>query len=334
MTILITGASGFIGSFLVEEALKRGYTTYAGIRATSSKEYLQDERIRFIDLKYNDLQKMTEQLREHKNQHGKFDYIIHNAGVTKCNNKTDFDRVNFGYTKNFVQALTAADMIPQKFLFMSSLSAFGSGNEKTLEPICLADTPRPNTVYGISKLKAEDYIRSQETFPYLIFRPTGVYGPREKDYFVFNQTIKRGSEPAMGFKPQYLTFIYVFDLVRVAFDALESKEVRKAYFISEGAVYTNDEYAAIVKKILGKKRTLKLKVPLFLVKGIAVSLDTVFGWFGKSPTLNRDKYNILSATNWKCETDPLVTDFNFQAAYNLERGMREAIEWYKKEGWL
>jgi len=328
--ILITGASGFIGSFLVEEALKRGFETYAGIRKSSSKQYLQDERIKFVDLNFADVQTLTKQLQEL----GKFDYIIHNAGVTKCNDKRDFDRVNFGYTKNFAEALISANVVPDKFLFMSSLSAFGSGDEKTLKPIMLSDTPNPNTIYGASKLKAEKFIESLDGFPYIFMRPTGVYGPRETDYFVFNQTVKRGIEPSMGFKTQYLTFIYVRDLVRVVFDALASNILQKAYFVADGKVYTNDEYAAIVKKILNKKYTLKLKTPLFLVKAISATLDTVCGWFGKSPTLNRDKYKMLKAANWKCETAPLEQDFAFCAEYDLERGMTESIEWYKKEKWL
>ena len=328
--ILITGASGFIGSFLVEEALKRGFETYAGIRKTSSRQYLQDGRIRFVELNFADVQALTKQLGEL----GRFDYIVHNAGVTKCNDKHDFDRVNFNYTKNFAEALIAANAVPDKFLLMSSLSAFGSGNEKTLAPIMLSDPPRPNTIYGASKLKAEKYIESIDRFPYIFMRPTGVYGPRETDYFVFNQTIKRGIEPSMGFKTQYLTFIYVRDLARLVFDALASNITRKAYFVADGNVYTNDEYAAIVKRILNKKRTLKLKTPLCMVKAISATLDTVYGWFGKSPTLNRDKYNMLRATNWKCETAPLEEDFGFRAEYDLERGMREAIEWYIKERWL
>ncbi|MDR0871891.1 MAG: NAD(P)-dependent oxidoreductase [Prevotellaceae bacterium] len=330
MKILITGASGFIGSFMVEEALNRGFETFAGIRATSSKKYLQDERIQFADLDFTDTTVLAKQLRAL----GRFDYIIHNAGVTKCQNKGDFDRVNFGYTRNFVDALMQADLMPSKFLYMSSLSAFGSGCEETFKPIMLADTPKPNTAYGASKLKAERYIQSLNNVPYLFLRPTGVYGPRETDYFVFNKTVNRGIEPSMGLDTQYLTFIYIKDLVRVAFDALASNIVRKAYFVAEGRVYTNEEYATIVKNILGKKRVLKLRTPLFLVKFISAFLETVCGWFGKTPTLNRDKYNILSAKNWKCEVEPLERDFDFQAEYDLERGMTEAIEWYKKEKWL
>ena len=334
MKILITGASGFIGSFLVEKALDKEFETYAGIRKSSSKEYLKDEQIKFIDLKYSDVSELTKQLEDFKREHGKFDYIVHNAGVTKCNNKKDFDRINFEYTKNFVDALIATDMVPQKFVYMSSLSAWGPGNEKTLAPIMLSDKPNPNTIYGKSKLKSEEYIKSLKGFPYIFARPTGVYGPREKDYFVFNKTVKNGLIPSMGFKQQYLTFIYVRDLVDFVFTALESHVVQKGYFITDGHVYTSTEYANIVKRHLGKKRAIKIKVPLFIVKGISYFLDTVCGWFGKSPTLNKDKYKMLCAMNWICEIEPLRDDFNFEAQYDLDRGMKESIEWYRKEGWL
>ena len=334
MKILITGANGFIGSFLVEEAIKQGWDTFAAIRPSSHRAYLKDERIQFLYLSYANRSTLVTQLHAFKREHGLFDYIIHNAGVTKCNRKSDFDTINREYTKNFVDALIEADMVPRKFIYMSSLSAWGSGNPKTLEPIMLCDKPHPDTAYGVSKLKAEAYISSIEGFPYIFMRPTGVYGPREKDYFLINKSIKNGIELSVGFKPQYITFIYVRDLVRLVFDALKSPIVQKGYFVSDGHVYTNTEYASIVKKILHKKYTLKIKVPLFLVKGVAVCLDMVYGWFGKSPTLNRDKYNIISATNWKCEIEPTIQDFSFVARYDLEKGMEEAIEWYKQEGWL
>lgn len=334
MKILITGAGGFIGSFLVEYALSQGFDTYAGIRSTSSKEYLQDERIKFIDLAYSNKEALKAQLMQLKTTSGSFDYIVHNAGVTKCNNKADFERINYGFTKNFVEALVETGTTPKKFIYMSSLSAWGPGNPDTLQPIQLSDTPRPNTLYGSSKLQAEHFIESVPQFPYLFVRPTGVYGPREKDYFVFNKTMAGGIEPSMGFKTQYLTFIYVRDLVRFVFTALTSPIVNKGYFITDGKVYTGTEYAAIVKKHLGRKHTLKVRIPLSLVKCISSVLDTTCGWFGKSPTLNRDKYKLMSVMNWMCETTPLQTDFSFTALYDLDKGMEESIEWYRKERWL
>ena len=100
MKILITGASGFIGSFIVEEALKRGFETWVAVRKSSSKAYLQDERINFIELNLSSKEQLVEQLRDHQ-----FDYVVHAAGVTKCLNKADFRRINTEGTKNLVDAL-------------------------------------------------------------------------------------------------------------------------------------------------------------------------------------------------------------------------------------
>jgi len=328
MKILVTGASGFIGSFIVAEGISRGYVVYAGIRSTSSKKYLP-EGVQTVGLSLGD----KEQLKSELSALGRFDYIIHNAGVTKCNCKTDFDKVNYGYTRNFVEALTESDTVPQKFLFVSSMAAFGPGDPKTLEPVRLSDTPKPDTLYGKSKLKAEQFIMAQKAFPYLLLRPTGVYGPREKDYFVFLKTVNNHLEPAMGMKKQYLTFIYVTDLVKVMFLALESQFLQKAWFVSDGKVYDNCEYAAIIKKHLNR-RALYLPVPLLLVKAISYTVDTVCGWFGVSPTLNKDKYKIMRATNWKCEIEPLKRDLGFEAECDLDKGIGTCVEWYRKEKWL
>jgi nucleoside-diphosphate-sugar epimerase len=224
-------------------------------------------------------------------------------------------------------------MIPDKFIFISSLAAFGPGNPKTLDPVKLSDKPNPIELYGKSKLEAETYIQSLETFPWLIFRPTGVYGPREKDYFVFFQTIYRGFETYIGREKQILTFIYVKDLVRVIFDAISSSIIRKAYFVSDGNEYDTVSFAAITKRHLNKK-TLRLTVPPSVVKGIALLLEKSYGIFGKIPTLNTDKYKVMSSTNWRCEVDPLQNDFDFKARYDLEKGVKETLDWYRKEGWL
>ena len=72
MKILVTGASGFIGSFIVEEALNRGLETWAGVRKSSSRRYLQDERIHFIELDLSDKEKLKQQLADTN-----FDYIVH-----------------------------------------------------------------------------------------------------------------------------------------------------------------------------------------------------------------------------------------------------------------
>jgi nucleoside-diphosphate-sugar epimerase len=331
--ILITGASGFIGSFLVEEGLKQEFQVYAGIRKSSSRRYLRDERIHFLEFDFSSREKVLDTLEECKKSNIRFDYIIHNAGLTKAQKKEDFYNVNCRNTIHFIEALIESGMVPEKFLFVSSLAAYGPGDPHTGEPVQNTHVPKPIELYGKSKLEAERYITSLKNFPWLIVRPTGVYGPKEKDYFVFFQTINRGLEPYIGFRKQVLTFIYVRDLVRLIYLALASSHVNKAWFVSDGKEYPSELFAQITKKALGKK-TVRFTVPLFIVKTLATIGENVAGLWGSTPTLNSDKYKVLKSTNWRCEFEPLEKDFGFKAEYDLEKGVAETLDWYKKEKWL
>jgi nucleoside-diphosphate-sugar epimerase len=151
MKILITGASGFIGSFIVEEALRRGFETWAAVRRSSSRKYLQDDRIHFIELDLSSQEVLESQLKGMA-----FDYVVHAAGATKCLHKQDFFRINTEGTKNLVSALVSLQMPLKRFVFISSLSIMGAIREQQpYEEIRETDEPKPNTAYGKSKLAAE-----------------------------------------------------------------------------------------------------------------------------------------------------------------------------------
>ncbi|MDO4755723.1 MAG: NAD(P)-dependent oxidoreductase, partial [Parabacteroides sp.] len=308
---------------------------WAGVRSSSSRAQLQDKRIQFIDLKYGDPKALTEQLSEFVREHGSWDYVIHNAGLTKTLDKKNFYRVNADYTKNLVEALAASGCKLQKFLLMSSLSSYGCGDEKTFRPISLDDPQLPNTEYGKSKLEAENYIRCQSHFPYVILRPTGVYGPGEKDYFVEIRSVKSGFDFTAGFTPQRITFIYVKDLAVVAFLALENEAVvNRHYFVADGDVHTDESFAHIIQDVLGKKFVLRARMPLGLVYIACQCSEWVGRLLNKSMTLNTDKYKILKQRNWICDVEPLKKELGFVPQYPLRKGLEESIAWYKKEGWL
>ena len=265
---------------------------------------------------------------------GRWHYIVHNLGVTKSTNYLDFERVNYGYLRAFVDALQVTNMTPDVFLMMSSLSVMGPGDEKTYKPISATDVPLPNTYYGVSKLKAETYLQSIDGFPYTIFRCTGVYGPHERDYYLMIKSIKRGFDFSVGFSKQMLTFIYVRDLVTGVMDALERGPLRKAYFISEDKAYTQQEFRKIVCEELGKKFVIPVTCPLWLVKIVCHVAEWVGKVTLKASTLNRDKFKILKQRNWQCDTSDARRDFNFNPKYPLREGIREAIAWYREAGWL
>ena len=255
--ILITGASGFIGSFIVEEALRRNMEVWAAVRKSSSREWLRDSRIHFIELDLGSTERLTAQLRE---AGVRFDYVVHAAGVTKSLHKDDFRRINTEGTRHLADALLAADMPLKRMVYLSSLSIFGAIREtQPYEEIRESDTPQPNTAYGQSKLEAERYLDTlADRLPCVTLRPTGVYGPRERDYFLMAKSIKGHTDFAVGFRRQDITFVYVSDVVQAVFLALERGQAGRKYFLSDGSVYNSAAFSRLIREELLKiKRSLR-----------------------------------------------------------------------------
>lgn len=331
MKILITGASGFIGSFIVEEAIRRGFETWAAVRRSSSKAYLQDARIHFVELNLSSREQLVEQLRD---KH--FDYVVHAAGVTKCLHKQDFARINTEGTKNLVDALIEVGMPLKRFVFVSSLSIFGAIKEQQpYEEIRETDAPQPNTAYGMSKLAAEQYLEQQASrVPYIIVRPTGVYGPREKDYFIMAKSIQQHSDFAVGFKRQDITFVYVKDVVQAIFLALDKGQNGRKYFLSDGQVYQSETFSNLIHEALGRPWWIRIKAPIWVLRVVTFFGEYIGRMTGKVTALNNDKYHILRQRNWRCDIQPAIDELGYQPEYDLARGVKETIKWYQDNKWL
>lgn len=327
--ILITGGSGFIGSFIVEEALNRNMETWVAVRSSSSRKFLQDTRIRFIELDFSSEENLRKQLAGHK-----FDYVVHAAGVTKCLDKNDFFRMNTNGTANLVNVLSEPDRMPRRMVFLSSLSIFGAIREqqpyKDIEP---TDQPKPNTAYGESKLKAERIV-TESGIPSVILRPTGVYGPREKDYFLMAKSIKGHVDFAVGYKQQDITFVYVKDVVQAVFLALDRGKPGSAYFLTDGEVYQSATFSKLIHEALGRPWWIRITAPVWLLRVITFFGDAIAHITGKISALNNDKYHILKQRNWRCNIRTAINELGFAPEYNLKKGVRETIEWYKANGWL
>ena len=132
--ILIVGAGGFIGGFIVAEAVRRGFDTYAAVRESTSRRYITDPSVKFVVLDYDDPDTLGSRLRDAAPASGRWDYVIYNLGATKCANFADFNRINYMYLRDFVCALEDENLVPEKFLFMSSLSALGPYGEADYTP--------------------------------------------------------------------------------------------------------------------------------------------------------------------------------------------------------
>lgn len=346
--ILITGASGFVGSFLVEKALELGFDTWAVLRKTSSKEYLTDPRIHFIELDLGNDAVLTQQLSEHAAQHGAFDYVIHAAGATKAPNEAAFRRTNTEGTLRLARTLLDLQLLNGRFVFVSSLSVVGAVAENPIRQadgtvaqgldryraITDADTPQPNTAYGRSKLDAERALATLEGLDFVTLRPTGVYGPRERDYFLMADSIKKHIDFAVGYTPQALTFIYVRDLVDACFLALHRGERGRCYFLSDGEVYDSRAFSDLLQQEMGVKWVVHIKAPVWFLHAVCQVSTWISKCTGKMSTLNMDKFQLLRQRNWICDITPAQQDLGYTPQWTLSRGVPEAVAWYKAEGWI
>jgi nucleoside-diphosphate-sugar epimerase len=309
---------------------------------------------------------LKEQLKEFKSKHGRWDVVVHAAGATKCLRKEDFDLHNFQCTKNLVDLLIELDMQPDSFVYVSSLSILGPLREQMVAPHSVAllegtgasgefvgkytvrdsvyeqmtefDQPMPNTAYGESKLKSENYLHSlaveletsgRPKFPYVIFRPTGVYGPRELDYALMAKSIRQHIDFAVGYKPQEITFVYVQDLVDAIYAAVDKGVSGRTYFVSDGFVYTSRSFSDLIQRELGVKHVLHITAPLWVLRCVSAVAERFARLFGKTSTLNGDKYKIMKQRNWQCDITPLQKELGFTPQWNLERGVKACAEWYK-----
>lgn len=330
MNILITGATGFIGGFIVDEALSRGMQVWVAVRPTSSRKYLSDPRIQFLELNLSDKEQMKRQM-----DGLRLDYVVHAAGATKCLHAEDFFRSNTEGTKNLVQALMEQQMPLKRFVFVSSLSVYGPvAEQQPYREICGNDTPQPNTAYGRSKLAAEQYIESIEGFPYVILQPTGVYGPRERDYFMMAKSIKSHTDFSVGYKPQDLTFVYVLDVVQAIFLALDCQKTGGKYMLSDGEVYSSRTFSDLIHRELGHPWLLRIKAPIWLLRIITFCGEYIGRMTGKISALNNDKYNIMKQRNWRCDIKPAMSELGYKPKYQLNEGVRLTIKWYKENNWL
>lgn len=342
MKILVTGASGFIGSFIVERAVELGFDVWAGIRPTSNKSWLTDSKIHFIYLDLSDEAKLQYTLLKFRQKEGAWDYVVHAAGVTKAKDEKAFFSINFEGTRHLVTALRELSMYPKRFIFLSSLSVLGPLRQQPVlqfdgslyQMMKAEDLPKPNTSYAKSKLAAEEFLLSLKDFPSVILRPTGVYGPREKDYFLLAKSIKCHVDFSVGFHPQEITFIYVYDLVQAIFLALDHGENGQIYLLSDGQTYTSRTFSFLLQKETGTQNVFHIKAPLFILHLVCAIGELVGKLTGNISTLNNDKYNILKQRNWRCDIQPARQLLGYQPTFNLEQGVKETVAWYRKQQWI
>lgn len=325
-TILVTGAAGFIGSHLVRELLNRGHRVVCLVRPGEDTS-----RIRDLDCRVH-----TGDLLEKSSLRDAVagvDTIFHLAAVMGGVAPETLFRVNYQGTKNLVEVCREQGVVPQRFLFASSVTVMGpSGKDGLLDE---GAPCRPLSVYGKSKLAAEEYLASAEnTLPYTIIRLPVVYGPgSDGGMYIFFKLISKGLQVNVG--TLEATVCFVWDVVHGMIAAAGSPRARReTYILGEEKTYQLKQIYQTIASILGK-RTITLPLPYFVLHVLSFLVEIHSKLTKSIPAMTREELTMyLKNHYWKYDTRKASRDFGFQSRHPFAEGAAITIDWYRKNGYI
>jgi len=321
--ILVTGATGFIGSHLVERLVAQGRPLRGLVRRSSTAGKLPPQ----IELAHGDLESgvgLAEALRG-------VDMVIHLAGVTKARTAAEYDRGNAVATANLMRA--AGDV--NRLVHVSSLAAAGPSTAG--RPLTESDEPHPVSHYGRSKLAGEQAVhKSPLAERTVIVRPPVVYGPRDRDVLQMLRTVARGWMARIGTAPRRFSHIYVGDLVDglvAAADAPGAGVGGQVFYLADATPVSWDEFGSVAARLMGRKlRTLPIPETAAYVLGLCADWWTRLS--GTPGILSRDKVREACCAGWVCDPGRARRELGFCASTGLEEGLRRTLDWYKEAGCL
>ena len=320
MRALVTGATGFVGSHLVDALQRRGATVTALARSAEKAASLTSQGIRVVAGHLHDETALLQAARDQ-------DVVYHVAGVVAARNEAEFLRANRDGTKHVVAAAQAAGA--RNFVLVSSLAAGGpSPRGLALDG---SEPPRPVTSYGKSKLASEEVVRSSR-LQWSIVRPPMVYGPRDREVLKVFRLVRYGIAPLFGDGTQELSAIHAADLANALVLASEAP-TGKTYLACHPEIFTSEEFARVIGRTM-ERSVRTLKVPPLLGRALLSVTEATARLTGQTTILTADKANEFFQAAWTGDPTPLISDTGWQPAYDLQAGMADTYHWYRKAGWL
>ena len=322
MKALVTGATGFVGSHLVEALRRRGDDVTALARSAAKAEALTPLGVRVIA---GDLHDRAALARAVEGQ----DVIYHVAGVIAALGENDFMAANRDGTRHLVDVAQKAGS--PRFVLVSSMAAGGPSPRGN--PLKGDEPPRPVTAYGRSKLAAEEVVKAS-TLPWTIVRPPMVYGPRDHEVLKVFRIARFGIAPVFGDGTQELSAIHGADLADALIAAAASPATsRRIYYASHPEVFTSTRFVRSVAGAMGRPVAV-VKVPMSIGRRLLAVTEAAARLTRHPTILTTDKANEFFQPAWTGDPAPLTRDSGWSAQRDLAAGLSDTWHWYRSAGWV
>ena len=326
-TAFLTGGTGFVGGHVARALREEGWAVRALARRP---EILAGEEYRGLaleavagDLSESSRGALTEGLRGCR-------VVVHVAGLVKARSLADYREVNVRGTETLLDAaaVSAPDAL---FLLVSSQAAAGPARDG--RPVTEADTPRPVSWYGQSKLEAEEAVAARWKGPWIVLRPAVIYGAGDRGLLTLFAAASRGFVPV----PAARSRIQVIEASRAGraiafFSARTDLAGKTAFLCDPDPVPIRALAAAIARLPDPPARLIPLPDTLVRIVGIAASLRERVT--RTSLSFNADKAREILAGDWLCEPALMQKHLSMGPPSPLEYGLKETWDWYRRRGWL
>jgi nucleoside-diphosphate-sugar epimerase len=302
--IAITGATGFVGSAVLDAALADGHQ----VRALARRDQTARAGVEWVRGDLGDTAALAALVEG-------ADAVIHVAGLTNTPDPATFEAANVTGTANVIAAMKQAGA--RRLVFVSSLSARMPGL----------------SAYGASKAKAEALVEASG-LDWTTVRPPGVYGPRDVDYLEMFRTAKWGFVPLPPGGAS--SIIHADDLARllVALAAGNAAATKKqTYEPDDGREggWSHKELAQAIGRAVGKRSVFAPHLPRAVLEATATADRLVRGDRAK---LTADRVGYMCHPNWVSRFDRKPPPGLWQPRIGGEEGLKATAEWYRREGWL
>lgn len=322
MKVLVTGATGFVGSHVAERLAQGGHELRLLLRPTSSLANLEGLEYERAEGELRDVDSLRRAVQG-------VDAVMHLAGSTSTNSVAEYEAINARGTADLVHIAREAG-IP-RFVYASSLSAQGPSPDGHVQP---PEPAFPDGPYGKTKLAGEYAVRAErQRINVSIVRLPVVYGPRDRGLLPFFVMARFGVIPLYNDGENQISWIHAYDAAEAMVAILErSERSGTIYTPCDGPPHTWSELARAMGDAYGKELRY-LRLPPGVIRAGAAVADTLTRITGVSLPLTREKAARMGHRFWICDNTTMES-IGWKPYVDYRNGIRHTLHWYREHGWL